>query len=151
MFFLYFCSGLLIIVQDFETMKKERIDIEYPLSSRQTDIVWRLISTDHGLGRWLADEVNEDNGVISFTWGQPWADHHTLSANIVEREKNSHIRFRWVEEDDPQAFWEMRIGRSELTGDLCLCVIDYAPEDEVDDLRSLWDDNMERLHMTSGL
>ena len=122
MLFLYFCSGLLIIVQDFETMKKKRIDIEYPLSSRQTDIVWRLISTDHGLGRWLADEVNEDNG-----------------------------RFRWVEEDDPQAFWEMRIGRSELTGDLCLCVIDYAPEDEVDDLRSLWDDNMERLHMTSGL
>ena len=132
-------------------MKKERLYIEYPLSSHQPSIVWKLISTDHGLGRWIADEVTEENGVISFTWGQPWTDHHTLLANIVERERNSHIRFKWVEEDDPEAFWEMRIGKSELTGDLCLCVIDYALKEEIEDLRSLWDGNMERLHMSSGL
>jgi uncharacterized protein YndB with AHSA1/START domain len=132
-------------------MKKERIDIEYPLSSRQIDIVWQLISTDHGLGRWLADEVAEDNGIISFTWGQPWSDHHTQEAYIVERSKNSHIRFKWVDEDDPEAYWEMKIGKSELTGDICLSIVDYAPKDEVGDLRALWDDNMERLHMTSGL
>ena len=132
-------------------MKKERLYIEYPLSSRQSSIVWSLISTDHGLGRWIADEVTEENGVISFTWGQPWTDHHTLLANIVERERNSHIRFKWVEEDDPEAFWEMRIGKSELTGDLCLCVVDYALKEDIEDLRSLWDGNMERLHISSGL
>ncbi len=132
-------------------MKKQRLDIEYPLSARKPDIVWGLISTDHGLGRWIADEVFEEDGVISFTWGQPWTDHHTLRARIVERERNSHIRFKWTEEDDPDAFWEMRIGRSELTGELCLCVVDYAPEDEIDDLRALWDGNMERLHQNSGL
>ena len=132
-------------------MKKQRLDVEYPLSARKPDIVWGLISTDHGLGRWIADEVEESNGTISFTWGQPWADHHTLTAKVVEREKNSHIRFRWLEEEDPEAFWEMRIGKSELTDELCLCVIDYALQEEIDDLRSLWDGNMERLHETSGL
>lgn len=132
-------------------MKKERLYIEYPLSSRQPGIVWKLISTDHGLGRWIADKVVEDNGIVSFTWGQPWADHHTLSANIVEREHNSHIRFKWADEDDPEAFWEIRIGKSELTGDLCLCIVDYAPQDEIEYLHSLWDDNMERLHLSSGL
>jgi uncharacterized protein YndB with AHSA1/START domain len=132
-------------------MKKQRLDVEYPLSARKPDIVWGLISTDHGLGRWIADEVEESNGNISFTWGQPWTDHHTLTAKVVEREKNSHIRFRWLEEEDPEAFWEMRIGKSELTDELCLCVIDYALQEEIDDLRSLWDGNMERLHETSGL
>ncbi|MBR1934195.1 MAG: hypothetical protein IJ841_11010 [Prevotella sp.] len=132
-------------------MKKQRLDIEYPLSARKPDIVWGLISTDHGMGRWLADDVNEENGIISFTWGQPWTDHHTLSAHVVEREKNSHIRFRWVDEDDDDAYWEMRIGHSELTGEICLCVVDYAPADEVDDLHSLWDGNMDRLHQSSGL
>jgi len=132
-------------------MKKQRLDVEYPLSARKPDIVWGLISTDHGLGRWIADEVEESNGNISFTWGQPWADHHTLTAKVVEREKNSHIRFQWLEEEDPEAFWEMRIGKSELTDELCLCVIDYAPQEDIDDLRSLWDGNMERLHETSGL
>ena len=132
-------------------MKKQRLNVEYPLSARKPDIVWGLISTDHGLGRWIADEVEESNGNISFTWGQPWTDHHTLTAKVVEREKNSHIRFQWLEEDDPDAFWEMRIGKSELTDELCLCVIDYAPQEDIDDLRSLWDGNMERLHETSGL
>lgn len=132
-------------------MKKQRLNVEYPLSARKPDIVWGLISTDHGLGRWLADVVEESDGNISFTWGQPWADHHTLTAKVVEREKNSHIRFQWLEEEDPEAFWEMRIGKSELTDELCLCVVDYAPQEDIDDLRSLWDGNMERLHETSGL
>jgi uncharacterized protein YndB with AHSA1/START domain len=132
-------------------MKKKRLDIEYPLAARQPDIVWKLISTDHGLGKWLADKVDEEDGVISFTWGQPWTEHHTLAANIVERTKNSHIRFRWVEEDDPEAFWEMRIAQSELTGELCLSVIDYCIEEEMDDLLALWDGNMERLHESTGL
>lgn len=132
-------------------MKKQRLNIEYPLSTRNPDIVWRLISTDHGLGRWIADKVSEEDGIISFTWGQPWTAHHTLSAHVVERSHNKHIRFRWVDEDDEEAFWEMRIARSELTDELCLCVTDYAPVDEIEDLQALWDGNMDRLHQTSGL
>ena len=131
-------------------MQKQRLELEYPLSARKPDILWNLISTDHGLGRWIADEVSEQDGVISLTWGQPWTEHHTLLANILEREKNSHIRFRWLDEDDPEAFWEMRIGQSELTEELCLCVVDYAPAEDIDDLHELWDGNLDRLHQSSG-
>ena len=132
-------------------MRKQRLEIEYPLETRSSGIVWSLISTDHGLGRWIADSVTEEDGHVFFTWGQPWAEHHTMEAMIEEREPNSHIRFRWVEDEDPDAFWEMRIGSSELTGLLCLYVTDYAWAEDLDDLRSLWDGNMERLHQSSGL
>ena len=131
-------------------MQKKRLDIEYPLNAGKPDLLWMLMSTDHGLERWLADEVKEENGVLSLTWGSPYGEHHTLHANIVERQKNSHIRLRWVDEDDPVAYWEMRIGHSELTQDLCLCVVDYAPEEDIDDLHELWDGNLERLHRSSG-
>ena len=131
-------------------MRKQRIDLEYPLNAKKPDLLWQLLSTDHGLERWLADEVTEDNGVLSLTWGSPYAEHHTLHANILEREKNSHIKLQWVDEDDPEAFWEMRIGKSELTEELCLFVIDHAPAEEVEDLHDLWDDNLERLHQSSG-
>ena len=40
---------------------------------------------------------------------------------------------------------------SELTGQLCLYVTDFAWAEDLDDLRSLWDGNMERLHASSGL
>ncbi len=131
-------------------MQKQRLSLEYPLSARKPDLLWQLLSTDHGLERWLADRVVEDNGVLNLTWGNPYGEHHTLKANIVERQKNSHIRLRWVDEEEDDAFWEMRIGRSELTDELCLFVEDYAYAEDIDDLHELWDGNLDRLHQSSG-
>ena len=95
--------------------KKQKLELEYPLNARKPDILWTLMSTDHGLERWIADRVNEANGVMELTWGDLWGEHHTMQARIMEREKNSHIKLRWMDETDPDAYWEMRIGRSELT------------------------------------
>ena len=132
--------------------KKQKLNIEYPLATKSPNIVWEQISTIHGLERWLADHVEEvEEEIISLTWGEPWTDHHTLEAKILERQKNSHIRLQWVNEDDPAAYWEMRIGKSDLTDELCLYVEDYALPEDIDDLHDLWDDNMERLHRVSGL
>ena len=131
-------------------MQKQRLELEYPLNGRKADLLWQLMSTDHGLERWIADEVKEEDGVMTLTWGNPYGEHHTLHANIVERSKNDHIRFQWTDEADANAYWEMRIGRSELTEDLCLCVVDYAMEDDLEDLEGLWDGNLERLHQSSG-
>ena len=131
-------------------MQKQRLNLEYPLSARKPDLLWQLLSTDHGLERWLADHVEEDNGVMRLTWGDLYGEHHTLKANIVERQKNSHIRLRWVDEEEDDAFWEMRIGKSELTDELCLFVEDYAYAEDLDDLHDLWDGNLDRLHQSSG-
>ena len=132
-------------------MKKERLSLEYPLTAKSRSLVWEQISTVHGLERWLADRVEQDGeDVISLTWSELWADHHTLRARITECERQDHIRLRWVEEEDPEAYWEMRIGHSELTDELCLYVTDYAYAEDLEDLTGLWDGNMERLHRVSG-
>ena len=131
---------------------KQKLYIEYPLQTKSPNIAWEQIGTIHGLSRWLADRVEEkDDGIIALTWGQDWGDHHTLEARIVECRKNSHIKLQWLNEEDADAFWGMRIGQSELTGELCLCVDDYALPEDIDDLHDLWDGNMERLHQASGL
>ena len=132
--------------------KKQKLYLEYPLATKSHNIVWEQISTAHGLERWLADHVEDmGNNVISLTWGEVWTDHHTLEARIMERNRNSHIKFQWVNEDYPEAYWEMRIGKSEITDELCLYVEDFALPEDVDDLHDLWDDNMERLHQVSGI
>ena len=110
--------------------KKQRLELEYPLNARKPDILWSLMSTDHGLERWIADRVEEKNGILELTWGEIWGEHHTMRANIVER---------------------VRIGRSELTEQVCLCVTDYSLPEDIDDLHDLWDGNLERLHQSSGL
>ena len=133
-------------------IKKQKLCLEYPLATKSPNIVWEQISTIHGLGRWLADHI-EENGenILSLTWGEVWTDHHTLEARIIERQKNDHIRLQWLNEEDPESYWEMRIGRSELTDELCLYIADYALPEDIDDLHDLWDGNMERLHRVSGL
>ena len=131
-------------------MGKQRIDIEYPLNTKSPNIVWEQISSAHGLERWIADHVTEEDGVFTFTWGEPWTDQDVRRASLVEYVKYDHIKLQWEEEDDDSS-WEMRIGKSDLTHHLDLLITDFADDDDADGLRILWESNLERLHRASGL
>ena len=127
-------------------MRKQRIDIEYPLATKSFNIAWDLISTAHGLERWIADHVTEEDGVFTFTWGEPWTEHDTSKAQLIEYVK------KWeYDEDDDDCYWEMRIDKSDLTNLLNLLITDFAEDDDVDGLKILWESNLDRLHRASGL
>ena len=131
----------------------QKLTIEYPLSTQSPKIVWDFISNAHGLEKWLADKVTAEDDLMTFTWGQPWTERDTKQSRIIEIEKYDHIRMLWdYHADTPDAVWEMRIEKSDLTGELSLLITDYAADDEEEaDLRGIWDDNLERLHRVSGL
>jgi hypothetical protein len=134
-------------------MGKQRIDIEYPLTTKSPNIIWEQISSAHGLERWLANHVTEDDGVFTFTWGEPWTEQDIRKALLIEYVKYDHIRLQW--EDDEQegndAFWEMRIEKSDLTNHLNLIITDFAEDDDAEGLKILWESNLDRLHRASGL
>ena len=135
-------------------MGKQRIDIEYPLTTKSHNIVWEQISSAHGLERWMADRVDEHDGEFIFTWGEPWTEQDVRKAQLIEYVKFDHIRLKWeddLEEGDEDSFWEMRIGKSELTNHLTLLITDFAEDDDADGLRILWESNLDRLHRASGL
>lgn len=132
-------------------MNMEKLTIEYELATRTPSIIWGMISTDAGLQKWMADEVHEKGGVMTFTWGDTWRQHDTRTAKIVAREKNSRIRLKWDYIDNADAYLEMRIEKSEITGGLHLVITDYAELDDKENLRNLWNDNLARLHNASGL
>ena len=104
-------------------MRKQRIDIEYPLATKSFNIAWDLISTAHGLERWIADHVTEEDGMFTFTWGEPWTEHDTRKAQLIEYVKYDHIKLKW----------------------------EYDEDDDVDGLKILWESNLDRLHRASGL
>ena len=133
-------------------MRKQRIDIEYPLATKSFNIAWDLISTAHGLERWIADHVTEEEGVFTFTWCEPWTEHDTRKAQLIEYVKYDHIKLKWeYDEDDDDCYWEMRIDKSDLTNLLNLLITDFAEDDDVDGLKILWESNLDRLHRASGL
>ena len=130
----------------------QKLTLEYPLSTKSTKLVWDMISNAAGLQKWLADQVVEDEESMTFTWGHPWTERDTKTSRILEKEKMNSIRMLWdYHEDTPDAYWEMKIMESDLTGMLSLLITDFAAdEDEENDLRDLWDANFERLHRVSG-
>ena len=131
-------------------MGKQRIDIEYPLAIKSPALIWEQISSAHGLERWFADHVNEEDGVFTFTWGEPWTEQDVRQAHVIESVINDHIRLSWDEEDD-DSYFEMRIDKSDLTHQLNLLITDFAEDDDVDGLKILWESMLDRLHRASGL
>ena len=130
----------------------QKLTLEYPLSTKSTRLVWDMISNAAGLQKWLADQVVEAEDSMTFTWGHPWTERDTKTSRILEKVKMNYIRMLWdYHEDTPEAYWEIRIAESDLTGMLSLLITDFAADDdEEEDLRGIWDDNFERLHRVSG-
>lgn len=125
---------------------------EYAVATRSPKLVWDMISSADAMQKWLADSVTDNGNTWTFTWGHPWTERDTKTSEVLEIVKYSHIRLKWdYQEEDPKAFWELRIEQSELTGHIHLVVTDYADADDIDDLCELWDANMEKLHRISGL
>ena len=131
-------------------MGKQKIDIEYPLAIKSPALIWEQISSAHGLERWFADHVNEEDGVFTFTWGEPWTEQDIRKAHVLESVVNDHIRMKWDEEDD-DSYFEMRIDKSDLTHQLNLLITDFAEDDDVDGLKILWESMLDRLHRASGI
>ncbi len=132
-------------------MSKVQITIENILNSTSPKIIWGIISTEGGLKKWLADDVTIDGDVFTFTWGETWSHHEIRKARILEMVKNSHIRLRWEDETDMDAYLELRMNRNEITDDYILHITDFALPEDVESMYNLWDQNLHQLHLSSGL
>ena len=132
-------------------MGKIKIHIEHELKSNSQGIIWPLISTAEGLSHWLADDVREDGNSLTLTWGETWSHHEIRKATITGRVKNNYLRFRWDDEDDPEAYIELKMEKNDLTNDFILSITDYAEPGDEEQLEELWNDDLERLRTTTGL
>lgn len=132
-------------------MEDNRITLERELRSKSANIIWPLISTPAGLGKWMADEVKLDGDTFVFTWGNAWSRHETRTAVLLEKKNLEYIRLQWSEEEYRDTYFELRMCRSDITGDYILMITDYAPDGDTDTLVDIWDANMEKLHRATGI
>jgi len=132
-------------------MKKQKIHIEKELKCKSSNIIWPLLSTPEGLMKWIADDVKRDGDQLTFRWGELWTRHEIRTAEVREEVKGERIRFVWDDDDDKEAFWELGLEWSDITGDFILLITDFAYDEDLDSLSDIWDQNLEQLHMNTGL
>ncbi len=134
-----------------QNMERVKISIEYPLASKSLSIVWGMIGDATGLQKWIADYAEDDGDEITFKWGEPWKQQDVRVSKVLKAVKNKYIRLRWVDDNEEGEYWELRLEKSELTGELTLVITDFADEDDVENMYQIWDDNLDKLHQVSGL
>ncbi|MDR1004104.1 MAG: hypothetical protein LBL97_03745 [Prevotellaceae bacterium] len=127
-------------------MDKSMLQREYVLNATSKSILWTAISTPIGLEGWFADRVLANGKMLTFCWGKA----ERREAEILASRVQSYIRFRWLDSSSEREYFELRMLCSELTNDVVLEVIDFAPSSEVDDLSELWDTQVETLRRTCG-
>lgn len=132
-------------------IKKTKVEIEHELRSKSQNIIWKLISTPEGMGKWLADKITQAGNKLTFTWGHDGKDRETKNAIVTEKVKNKTVRFHWEgEEHDDDGYVELRIEKNAVTNDYALHITDFAQADDVDWLYNIWNGNIQRLHLSSG-
>ncbi len=60
------------------------------------------------------------------------------------------IKFQWDEDEDTDYFFELRIQFDEITKDVSLIVTDFADEDEVEESKMLWTNQIADLKKVLG-
>lgn len=129
-----------------EIMEKQKIHLQYPLNATSKTILWNAISTPSGLESWFADSVQSENKTVTFFWGKT----ESRSAEIIAVRAYSFIRFRWIDLKNSRDYFELKMSNSELTNDFTLEIIDFAAKNEVNDMRELWDLQVETLRRVCG-
>lgn len=125
---------------------KIQYEMEFEIKS-STHVLFNMISTPSGLSEWFADNVNIKKDLFTFIW-----DGSEESAFLIGKKKGESVKFQWEEdkEEGLKTFFEVRIKVDELTNDVALIITDFAEDDEVDEAKLLWENQIAELKMVIG-
>ncbi|MCB4797427.1 START-like domain-containing protein [Neotamlana laminarinivorans] len=125
---------------------KIKFNIEFPIHA-SPQLLYQYISTPSGLSEWFSDNVNSRGELFTFIW-----DDSEEQAKLLNKKSGERVKFRWLEdeEDDQSYYFEIRIQVDEITKDVSLIVTDFAEEDEVDEAKMLWDNQISSLKHVLG-
>ena len=108
-------------------------------------MLYQYISTPSGMSEWYADNVNSRGEYFTFIW-----DSSEEKAKLLTKKNNERIKFRWMEDEDTDYYFELRIQVDEITKDVSLMVTDFAEEDEIEEGKMLWENMISELKQILG-
>ena len=125
-------------------MIKEKITLEFDMKSTPISMLWAYISTANGLKEWFADDAQINGKDVVLIWNGV-----SQESTIISMRFEKYIRFR-SKEDNDKSFIEMRISSSEMTNNAILTITDFAEPDDVEEIRDLWNYQVETLQRQLG-
>jgi uncharacterized protein YndB with AHSA1/START domain len=124
---------------------KNKLELEYTLNS-SPKIIFPRLSTPGGLSEWFADDINIVGNVFTFKW-----DDSEQQAELISKKENACIRFKWLDDNKENTYFEFKIHQDELTSEVALVITDFAEENEKDSTIELWNSQISDLKRALGI
>ena len=124
--------------------KKVKYELEFPIHA-SPQLIFQYLSTPSGLSEWFADNVNSRGEIFTFIW-----DGSEEKAKVLSKKSDLKIRFKWLESEDDNSYFEFRIQVDELTKDVSLMITDFSEEDEVEEAKMFWENQIDELKHRIG-
>ena len=123
---------------------KIKFELEIPIQA-SPQLLYQYISTASGLSEWFADNVNSRSELFTFIW-----DGSEEQAKLLTKKNGERVKFKWLESDEDQSYFEIRIQVDGITKDVSLMITDFAEDDEVEESKMLWDNQISDLKQILG-
>uniref|UniRef100_UPI00404AD945 START-like domain-containing protein n=1 Tax=Flavobacterium sp. TaxID=239 RepID=UPI00404AD945 len=125
---------------------KVKYELEFPIHA-STQMLYQYISTPSGLSEWFADNVNSRGEMFTFIW-----DDSEEKAKLISKKSGEKVKFRWLDENNEESeyFFEIRIMEDEITKDVSIVIVDFAEEDEIEESKLLWENQISDLKHVLG-
>lgn len=122
---------------------KIKFEIEFVIQS-SPQMLYQYLATPSGLSEWFADNVNSRGEMFEFIW-----DGTEEEAKLLKKKNDEFVKFAWEENDD-DTYFEMKIIVDEITKDVSLFITDFAEEDELEESKMLWTNQIGDLKQVLG-
>ncbi len=123
---------------------KLKYEMEFPIHVSPA-LLYQYISTPSGMSEWYADNVNSRGEFFTFIWSES-----EEQAKLLSKKNQERIKFRWLEDEGTEVFFELRIQVDEITKDVSLMITDFAEEDEIEEGKMLWENMVSELKQILG-
>lgn len=73
-------------------------------------------------------------------------------ARLASKKTGEKVKFKWVDENkkDTEYYFELRILEDEITKDVSLMIVDFTFEDEIEEAKLLWENQVSDLKHVIG-
>jgi len=123
---------------------KVKYEMEFPIQVSPS-LLYQYISTPSGMSEWYADNVNSRGEIFTFIWSES-----EEVAKLLGKKNGERIKFKWVEDEGTDYYFELRIQVDEITKDVSLMVTDFAEDDEIEEGKMLWENMVSNLKQILG-
>ncbi|WP_299224415.1 START-like domain-containing protein [uncultured Psychroserpens sp.] len=126
--------------------EKVKFEMEFVIHA-SPQLLYQYISTPSGLSEWFADNVNSRGEFFTFIW-----DDSEEKAKLLSKKSGERIKFRWINDEDEDAsyYFEIKIQVDEITKDVSIIVTDFTEEDELEEAKMLWENQISDLKQVLG-